>query len=568
LSARVTAEPGLFRFERTPYLRELADRVADPYVEVISACTGTQIGKTIWQAITLGWEIDQDPGPSLWAMPTEDLAKRFATTRLQPMFLDCPSIKQHIPMSGTGKRTSKAAFKQLEINFDRMDLFIVGGNSPANLSSTPIRRLRLDELDKFPGASEKEAGLADLARERVKTFWNRKILQTSTPTLKTGEIWRAFLAGDQRYYMCPCPHCQQPQRLQWGQVKWPEECRLPKGDDDGPAWDMDRVFRETWYECEHCGDRILDRHKRQMLLDGFWEPTSAPRQAKNTSYHLNSLYSQLGDLRFGSVACQFLASKGNPGSLKNFVNSWLAEPWENGEVADEQAILAHRAEYSAGEIPQQPIAVIITADVQEDRLFYLLRAWGAYETSWLVRYGMVQTFEQLAAITREQYFGPKPKREKVQVTHGFIDANYRTEETLRFCEENSWAPLIGRDGAKLLYPARYDHGKLVVDTDHWKDNLQLKLKIPVDSPGAWLLHAETGFDYARHLTAEIRIEEQDSWGRYTRKWKRIRRENHWLDCEVYQLAAAAILGIRFQENPLQSTAPAMKRADGRPWHRR
>ena len=73
---------------------------------------------------------------------------------------------------------------RLELQFDGMYLTLAGSNSPSSLASKAIRFLFLDEVDKYPGASKKEADPISLARERTKTFHNKKIFLTSTPTLR------------------------------------------------------------------------------------------------------------------------------------------------------------------------------------------------------------------------------------------------------------------------------------------------------------------------------------------------------------------------------------------------
>ena len=74
----------------------------------------------------------------------------------------------------------------LELQFDGMYLALSGANSPASLSSRPIRFLLLDEVDKYPANAGKEADPISLARERTKTFSNKKIAMVSTPTLTDG----------------------------------------------------------------------------------------------------------------------------------------------------------------------------------------------------------------------------------------------------------------------------------------------------------------------------------------------------------------------------------------------
>jgi phage terminase large subunit GpA-like protein len=95
----------------------------------------------------------------------------------------------------------------------------------------------LDEVDKLAGESTKEADAVALAQNRTKTFANSLTVKVSTPTTSEGQIWKAFLSGDQRYYFVPCPHCQHMQRLQWPRVRWSDDAKL----EDGKTWNLERV---------------------------------------------------------------------------------------------------------------------------------------------------------------------------------------------------------------------------------------------------------------------------------------------------------------------------------------
>ena len=65
--------------------------------------------------------------------------------------------------------------QKLEPQFQGMYLSLVGSNSPSSLASKAIKYLMLDEVDKYPANTRKEADPIALARERTKTFANRKI---------------------------------------------------------------------------------------------------------------------------------------------------------------------------------------------------------------------------------------------------------------------------------------------------------------------------------------------------------------------------------------------------------
>lgn len=117
-----------------------------------------------------------------------------------------------------------------------MIVYLTGANSPASLASTPIRYLFLDEVDKFPGATKKEADPVSLAIERTKTFFNRKIFMASTPTLKTGPIWKAKEEADaEKHYFVPCPHCGEFIELKFAQIKWPSKDDVPD-QTERPKW--------------------------------------------------------------------------------------------------------------------------------------------------------------------------------------------------------------------------------------------------------------------------------------------------------------------------------------------
>jgi phage terminase large subunit GpA-like protein len=88
-------------------------------------------------------------------------------------------------------------------------LSLVGANSPAGLASRPIRVLLIDEVDRFPESVGSEGDPVQLAVNRTKTFNNRKIILTSTPTVKfESRIEKSFLESDQRYFWIPCSHCR------------------------------------------------------------------------------------------------------------------------------------------------------------------------------------------------------------------------------------------------------------------------------------------------------------------------------------------------------------------------
>ena len=202
-----------------------------------------------------------------------------------------------------------------------------------------------------------------MARERTKTFaHNKKIFQTSTPTKKTGPIWQEWEnADEQRRYYVPCPHCGHYQTFRFKQLKWSKEAKTPE-----------EAQATAYYECEQCGKIITDGHKVEMLRAGVWQ-AERKHGSRKVAFHINAIYSPW--VRFGDVAYEFMKSKDFPDLLMNFINSWLAEPWENTEVKmNSDIVLERQSEYGEGVVPDGTLLITSGVDVQKDNFYFVIRA--------------------------------------------------------------------------------------------------------------------------------------------------------------------------------------------------
>ena len=113
-------------------------------------------------------------------MPTERDAEAWSKDRFSPMARDTPCLTGKIsdPKSRDGSN------KILHKRFPGGHLTIVGANAPSGLASRPIRILLCDEVDRYPFSAGAEGDPVNLAKKRTVTFWNRKIVLVSTPTIR------------------------------------------------------------------------------------------------------------------------------------------------------------------------------------------------------------------------------------------------------------------------------------------------------------------------------------------------------------------------------------------------
>ena len=96
LSAESAAEPGPWRTERTPYLKEVMDSFTDPKVNHIVMVAASQVGKSEFLNNAIGYIIDQDPGSILFVHPTTIDAKEYSKLRIVLMIRDCPTLKKKV----------------------------------------------------------------------------------------------------------------------------------------------------------------------------------------------------------------------------------------------------------------------------------------------------------------------------------------------------------------------------------------------------------------------------------------------------------------------------------------
>ena len=148
------AIPGPWGNHVTPYLVEIMDAFDDDALERIIFVKPTQVGGTSAMENMLGSLIDQAPGPTMVVYPSDELAERTVDAKLEPMILSCRALAEQYRVY---------ASKKLQLKFGGMTVYLTGANSPADLSSTNVRYLFLDEVDKYPGASKKEADPVSLA---------------------------------------------------------------------------------------------------------------------------------------------------------------------------------------------------------------------------------------------------------------------------------------------------------------------------------------------------------------------------------------------------------------------
>lgn len=535
LDNKSSAMPGPWSNDMTPYLVGVMDEFNNYETEKIIFVKPTQIGGTEALQNMIGYIVAQDPSPTMIVYPTETLAKSVSENRLQPMLKATPELKNKFDENSP----------LLELQFDGMYLTLAGSNSPSSLASKPIRFLMMDEVDKYPGASGKEADPIKLAIERTKTFHNKKIYITSTPTLKTGHIWKEKENADiEKHYFVPCPHCKEFIELKFSQIRFPNDETMSY---------IDRAEFAN-YVCQECGCVITDNDKHQMIRQGEWRVVRHNTKfVRNVAFWINTLYSPF--VRFSDIAKEFLTTKDDPEAFQNFVNSWLAEPWEDTKLkTNAELVLERQTELPALVVPEWTKLLTGGVDVQENCLYWTIRAWGDFLTSQNIAHGQALSFEEISRVMNLEYMTESGN--SMVVNLALIDSGDQTDMVYDFCANNSeWVlPVKGASNGQLSHyklskvnkadSRAYGMNLVLVDGGKYKDMIAGRMRKP-NGRGSWMVYDGCDMEYATQVTAEHKVNVK-SGNTVKQVWqlKSSHADNHYLDCEVYALASADILGVR------------------------
>ena len=178
------------------------------------------------------------------------------------------------------------------------------------------------------------------------------------------------------------------------------------------------------FMCPECGCEILDSDKPAMLKAGEWRAVKkrgigAPKSVgfgliHYTAYLLPGLMLQrVSEIKRMSRRC-----------WQNFVNSWLAEPWEDTKLkTDEDTVMERQTDVSELMIPKWAKILTAGVDVQETSFYYTIRAWGEYSTSQNISHGQVLDFFSIERIMNGEFVTEDGR--KMVVDLALIDSGYQ-----------------------------------------------------------------------------------------------------------------------------------------------
>lgn len=585
LPPSVTSLPGPYRFDVSPFMREVVDCLSvDSPIREVALMKGVQITGTTALENGIGYFIDHvKTAPVMLVTADAELAKLRLESYIIPMLQF--SGLDHLIKSSDEKNARKTGRTAKKVEWVGGGFLIPFGAINANkLRSFSIQVLLRDEIDGWPLVVGKDGDPIELSAGRTKAYEaSRKIFDLSTPTVKgVSAIEKRFERGDQRYYHVCCLGCGLSQPLRWRRTN-PDT-----GEVTGIRWEMNGgrlVPGSVRWRCYGCGHDHVNDDKLRLLSPEHgaeWRPTAEPVSPDVRSYHLNALYSPVGMQSWEACVRLWLdAWDDERGHVKDvaklqvFYNNVLGQPFEiRGEqLRFEQASSTRRAAYTLGQVPNDfaakhcgsPILLITCAvDVHKNQLPVAVFGWCVDRRAVLLDYWRFEgDTEQLddpntwarlrKLIEQHRYVASDGREYGIELTT--IDSGYRTEVVYRFCAEyaSGVVPIKGREGSagnapiKEFTPFTTPMGtrafQVYVDLfkDRWSAALKHRWNGEGVQPAPFLnLPVDASDDQVRELTVEVRREVKERLtGRLIgHEWHRPGgAANELWDCLVYANAA-------------------------------
>lgn len=551
LSSENSAEAGLWKTSRTPYLKEIMDAFSDDRVDRLVVVASSQVGKTEMLLNILGYIIDQDPGPIMYTLPVKEDAEDFSKRRLSAMIRDTERVRTKVA-DAKSRDSNNTIFKKAFIGGM---LTLTGTNAPRELASVPSRYVLGDELDRWAKSSGTEGDPWGLLEARTATFYNSKMVAVSTPTVSgNSKIENLFKLGTREFWSVQCPDCGEYSYITFNTIRYSHEV-IEHGRD------KQYIVKDIGWACPKCGvihDENTIKHQPMKWV------AESPEAIQNgcRSFWINGFYSPW--LSWEHIITRYLEAGKDPEKLQVVYNTLFGQLWEyRGEIEDEDEI-ASRAEDYGAELPDGVLCLTCGVDTQDNRLEYEVVGYGFFEENWGIEKGIIdgypsdpETWIKLDAVLNHAYSFKNGRKLRISLT--FIDSGgHYTQDVYEQCALRAGRvfPIKGSNRIdtpftsppkKVKYETPKHHVGQVwlyyIGVDAGKMRIMSGLKIR--EPGARMSHfpvdKDKGYDtnYFRGLLSETLV--PNSKGEM--RWEKIpgHERNEPLDCRNYANAAFRVL---------------------------
>ncbi len=555
LSTEASAEPGLWRTSRTPYLRAIMDAFTDPKIRHIVFVAASQVGKTEVINNIIGYIIDQNPGSILFVHPTTIDAREFSKLRIAPMIRDSPAVRRRI----SAPKSRDSGNTLLQKTYPGGILTLCGSNEAHALASKPIRYVFGDERDRWAQSAGTEGDPWELAMARQTTFYNAKAVEVSTPTIRgSSNIAKSFAKGTMERWKSQCPHCGEFHEIQWKDIRYEAEETVVNHE-------RTYTVHDVFWICPGCGcvseEAVMKKQPAKWVADN---PAAYANGVR--SFWLNAFVSPWAS--WESICLKYQNALGDTGKMQVVYNTCFGQLWEDrGDTQDPDTLLGRREVYEA-ELPEGVLVLTAGVDTQDDRMEYEIVGHGHFGETWGIEKGIIMgrpddpaTWDSLDMMVFDRVLRFKDGL-GLKVSMSFVDeGGHFTEWVRQFCRNRVGKKVFcikGFPGADRPFTSPPKKQKIIIKNRYLGTVWQYQLgvdsgkqiimdNLKVQAPGPKYCHFPLRDDYGAMYFHGLLSEHLVPEGKVRQRWVWTKIQGHErnepLDCRNYALAAFKVLPV-------------------------
>jgi phage terminase large subunit GpA-like protein len=575
LPAGSTEHPGLWDGSFAPYTREIQENLhPDSMVRIIIILKSTQSLCTTTIENAIGHSIAYGLHNILYIISDMDMARMRSSYALDAL-IDFSGLKDKIrPVTKREKQRKTADSVYYKELAGGRRFMIASYNAVGKLKSFSWDLIIMDELDEAPLELKGQGDPETIIEARGKTIDHLKVVKLSTPSsLAMSRIYKAFMAGDRREYMVPCPRCGGFQYLEM--MKEGKEYGLYADYRENKNGTASLVGGSPRYKCRHCGKDFFETEKPLFMKErgagglAYWEPQTDAQDVRDRSYHISAMMSPMTS--WTNIISDYLKTDFGKRvqEYKNFVITNEGLPYIASRIYKPWEELKKRAEaYPLGKLPKGAYLVTGGVDVHKNRVEVQLVGWGYGMESWSFDHQVF--FGPTADVYSSAWNGLKEyvanwgtiigNNQELGIVKLGVDVSYNPnlEKTLenqrlrtethaayRFCLENKelFIPVRGSTSSvnTIIKPIKhraYGIEYYEIDVNVLKDEIIENIDVEAGS-NAMHFSAYYEDEFFRQFLSEMWTEMEDGKMGY----KKIYERNETLDTWIYAKAAATIIGI-------------------------
>ncbi len=575
------------KLERNPWLGMWLDAVDSGSWRRFNLTGVSQGGKTLaGSAIPVMFYLFERRETVIYAAPTTEMAADKWRKDILPV-IKASSYAHLLPESGAGSRGGAAA--AIEFKHGPTLRFMTGGGSDKTVAGFTSRVVVITEVDGMDeaGDNSREADRISQLETRTNAFGDdARIFLECTTSTEDGRTWRELKDGTDSRLALPCPHCSHwvtPERehlVGWQDAKSVVEARESARlncPHCSAAWDEeDRAQANRGAKLVHKGQDVTE----DGTVVGLVPKTLTLGFRFTAANNLLVSMQRVAEEEWSAPrrTDPDLAEK----KLRQFYWTLPSDPESiTLSAIDVAEICARTVELPRGRIPLDATNLTIGIDVGKWLCHWVLIAWRPGGTPHVADYGALSVpsatmAEEVAILAALRSFrdetcaqgwpliGELDSPKMMRVSLSVVDSGNWESTVVAFCRESGPGFLptkgfgirqlggrkIAHDPGYELAPQQAGHALLEINADFWKSWLHARLQTPAGQPGGLtLFHATANehLSFARHLTAEKKVEDYVPGRGNVTRWERVNKANHWLDAGALASVAGHGVGARLVE---------------------